>query len=234
MLGRFSGNKFGLLLRGCALDQVGVAAERLLACVRDQVVRTSAGPIAATVTIGGVVAPRHARDAHQALARAQEVLDTAEKKRLGSFLMYRPSVEREAIRRENVRATDEIVTALNERGIVLAFEPIVAPIEFEVDVDASGKITGRDPGKKIEIVRNPNWDKDTDFRPAFLDSITIEEGNDDLTVASRRTLSGQKLMCCDSGQPRSARSGTGCPAGHGSSSAGVHNGTHATRVRASV
>jgi len=50
-------------------------------------------------------------------------------------------------------------------------------------------------------VRNPNWDKSTDYRPAFLDAITIEEGNDDLTVASRRTLAGQALMCCDSGQP---------------------------------
>ncbi len=65
----------------------------------------------------------------------------------------------------------------------------------------TGKTIGRDPGKKIELVRNPNWDKSTDYRPAFLDSINIEEGNDDLTVASRRTISGQKLLCCDSGQP---------------------------------
>ena len=66
---------------------------------------------------------------------------------------------------------------------------------------ASGELTGWDPGKRIELVRNPNWDKATDFRPAYLDSITIEEGNDDLTVASRRTLQGEKIMCCDSGQP---------------------------------
>jgi peptide/nickel transport system substrate-binding protein len=72
---------------------------------------------------------------------------------------------------------------------------------YMVKNDKSGKTVGRDPGKKIELVRNPNWDKSTDYRPAFLDSITIEEGNDDLTVASRRTISGQKLMCCDSGQP---------------------------------
>ena len=65
----------------------------------------------------------------------------------------------------------------------------------------TGKVTGRDPGKRIEMVRNPNWNKDTDYRPAYLDSITIEEGNDDLTVASRRTLQGTKIMCCDSGQP---------------------------------
>jgi peptide/nickel transport system substrate-binding protein len=72
---------------------------------------------------------------------------------------------------------------------------------YMVKNDAQGKTVGRDPGKKIEMVRNPNWDKSTDYRPAYLNSITIQEGNDDLTVASRRTLSGQSLMCCDSGQP---------------------------------
>jgi len=72
---------------------------------------------------------------------------------------------------------------------------------YMVRNDAEGKVVGRDPGKRIEMVRNPNWNKDTDYRPAYLDSITIEEGNDDLTVASRRTLSGQSIMCCDSGQP---------------------------------
>jgi peptide/nickel transport system substrate-binding protein len=72
---------------------------------------------------------------------------------------------------------------------------------YMVRNDGEGKLVGRDPGKRIEIVRNPNWNKDTDFRPAYLDEITVEEGNDDLTVAARRTLSGQAIMCCDSGQP---------------------------------
>jgi diguanylate cyclase (GGDEF)-like protein len=125
VLGRFSGNKFGLLLRNCTLDEMNVAAERLLAEVRDDAVVTSAGPIAVTVTIGGVAAPRHARDAQEVLARAQETLQAARAKRSGSFLPYRPSVEREAIRRDNIRATDEIVAALNQRRILLAFEPIV-------------------------------------------------------------------------------------------------------------
>lgn len=72
---------------------------------------------------------------------------------------------------------------------------------YMVKNDAKGKVVGRSPGKKIELVRNPNWDQATDFRPAYLDSITIEEGNDDLTVAARRTLAGTNLACCDSGQP---------------------------------
>jgi diguanylate cyclase (GGDEF)-like protein len=125
-LGRYSGNKFGLVLRDCTPDDMAVAAERLLAGVRDDMVPTSAGPVAVTVTIGGVAAPRHARSIAEVLARAQETLDSAKGKRRGSFLAYRPNIEREALRRENVRATDEIVAALNERRIFLAYETVAA------------------------------------------------------------------------------------------------------------
>jgi peptide/nickel transport system substrate-binding protein len=65
----------------------------------------------------------------------------------------------------------------------------------------TGKVTGRVPGKSIEIVRNPNWDAKTDYRPAYLDSIKIEEGNDDLATASRRALNGTSTICCDAGSP---------------------------------
>jgi diguanylate cyclase (GGDEF)-like protein len=124
-LGRYSGNKFGIVLCDCTPDDMNVAAERLLAGVRDEMITTSAGPIAVTVSIGGVIAPRHARTVADILARAEETLAAAKGRRHGSFLAYRPNIEREAQRRENVRATDEIVAALNERRIFLAYEPVV-------------------------------------------------------------------------------------------------------------
>ena len=77
-LGRFSGNKFGVVLRNCSLEEMAVAAERLLSGVRDDVVQTGAGSIAVTMSAGGVVAPRHARDVQEMLARAQETLSTAQ------------------------------------------------------------------------------------------------------------------------------------------------------------
>ncbi len=123
-LGRFSGNKFGILLRNCTPEEISVAAERFLSCVRDDVVMTSAGPVSVTATIGGVAAPRHAANVHEVLARAQEILDRAKEKRPGTFLAYMPNVERDAIRKANVIATDRIVTALNERRIELAYEPV--------------------------------------------------------------------------------------------------------------
>jgi peptide/nickel transport system substrate-binding protein len=66
----------------------------------------------------------------------------------------------------------------------------------------SGKLTGWTPGKQIQLVRNPNWEKSTDYRPAYLDSITIQEGNQDLTTATRRTFTGKATVCCgDSASP---------------------------------
>ncbi len=124
-LGRFSADKFGIILKNCSPDDIMVAAERFLTGVRDNVVTTSVGPVAVTATISGVTAPRHAGNVREILARAQETLDSAKAKRPGSFLAYRPNIEREALRRDNVRATDEIVTALNDRRILLAYEPVV-------------------------------------------------------------------------------------------------------------
>jgi EAL domain-containing protein (putative c-di-GMP-specific phosphodiesterase class I) len=60
------------------------------------------------------------------LSRAQDALDGAKAKRRGSFQAYRPNLERDAQRRENVRATEEIIGALNARRISLVYEPIVA------------------------------------------------------------------------------------------------------------
>ncbi|HEY1473542.1 MAG TPA: bifunctional diguanylate cyclase/phosphodiesterase [Pseudolabrys sp.] len=124
-LGRFSGNKFGVILTACTADELAVAADRLLAGVRDETMPTAAGPVAVTMTIGGVTAPRHARTVPEILSRALDAMHAARRKRHGSFAAYRPNVERDALRRDSVRAADEIVAALNERRIALAYEPVV-------------------------------------------------------------------------------------------------------------
>ena len=94
-LGRFSGNKFGVVLTNCTADEMAVAAERLLAGVRDETIQTAAGPVAVTVTIGGVTAPRHARTVPEVFSRALDALHAARRRRHGSFVAYRPSVERD-------------------------------------------------------------------------------------------------------------------------------------------
>ncbi|MGO9358132.1 MAG: EAL domain-containing protein [Xanthobacteraceae bacterium] len=125
VLARFSGNKFGVILKNCTVDETAVAAERFLAAIRNDVVPTKSGPVSLTASIGAISVPRYARSVDDAVVRVQEALDMAKMRRRGSYLAWRPSVEREAQRRVNIRVTDEIVNALNERRLVLAYEPVV-------------------------------------------------------------------------------------------------------------
>ncbi|MBR0812377.1 GGDEF domain-containing protein [Bradyrhizobium diazoefficiens] len=131
VLGRFSGNKFGLILKNCTVDDMNVAAERFLAGIRDEVVPTKSGPVSVTASIGAVSVPRYARNSDEAVNRAHETLDAAKRRRVGSFAAWRPDAARDAQRRVNIRVTDEIVTALNERRIKLAYEPVVSAASRE-------------------------------------------------------------------------------------------------------
>ena len=72
---------------------------------------------------------------------------------------------------------------------------------YMVKNNSEGKLTGWEPGKQIEAIRNPNWDKSTDFRPAYLNSWRIAEGNTDAAIASRRILQGSQLVQGDGAPP---------------------------------
>jgi len=64
---------------------------------------------------------------------------------------------------------------------------------YMVQNDSSGKITGYQPGRQITMVRNPNWQKSTDWRPAYLDKIIVAEGSDP-NVGNRKILNGQSMV----------------------------------------
>ena len=72
---------------------------------------------------------------------------------------------------------------------------------YMVKNNAQGQLTGWKPAKSIELVRNPNWDKSTDYRPAYVDQVHVDEGNSDATVASRRILNGSALVQGDGAPP---------------------------------
>jgi peptide/nickel transport system substrate-binding protein len=67
--------------------------------------------------------------------------------------------------------------------------------------DKNGKLVGRQPGRQIQLVRNPNWNPRTDYRPAYLDAIDIQEGNTDAVSSLRRVLKGSHLAQGDGTTP---------------------------------
>jgi peptide/nickel transport system substrate-binding protein len=77
----------------------------------------------------------------------------------------------------------------------------VATGPYMVSNDASGRATGYQAGKGIHVVRNPNWDKTTDYKPAYIDEFDMPQGNDDTTVASRKILDGSHSLNGDFSPP---------------------------------
>jgi peptide/nickel transport system substrate-binding protein len=79
----------------------------------------------------------------------------------------------------------------------------VATGPYMVANDSSGKAVGYQAGKDIHLVRNPNWDRSTDFKPAYVDEYDMPQGNDDTTVASRKVIDGSHMLSGDFSPPPS-------------------------------
>jgi peptide/nickel transport system substrate-binding protein len=77
---------------------------------------------------------------------------------------------------------------------------VVATGPYMVKNDAKGNTVGYEPGKTIDLVRNPNWDKSTDFRPAYLDEIQMTTNASDASVSAQQVLTGSH-MTLDSDPP---------------------------------
>jgi peptide/nickel transport system substrate-binding protein len=68
---------------------------------------------------------------------------------------------------------------------------------YMVENDGKGDLTGFTPGRRISLVRNPQYADVGDYRPAFLDAIEFQSGNDDIATATRRILSGEGMASGD-------------------------------------
>ena len=73
----------------------------------------------------------------------------------------------------------------------------VATGPYRVENDAQGNTVGYRPGRRLHLVRNPNWNAATDYRPARLDEISFELDNRDVRRAVERVLRGRSLVNAD-------------------------------------
>jgi diguanylate cyclase (GGDEF)-like protein len=124
-LGRYSANKFGIILNDCGPGAMQIAAERFMRGVRELTIRTSGVQVQATVSIGGVVLLDHAHTVHQALSCALQALDKAKQHRLEGFTAYEPNAAIESTRQRNVAMVDEVISALEAGRMRLALQPMI-------------------------------------------------------------------------------------------------------------
>lgn len=132
LVARFSGAKFGVLLRNCTGVEAGLASGRFLDLLCEEPLQTKAGPLQISAAIGACQIPRHAPNPREAIAAAfvafrHARLDTGER-----FRMYEPDGAERDRRGRDAASASQIVAALGEGRGRLAFQPAVETVSGRI------------------------------------------------------------------------------------------------------
>ena len=125
VIGRYAGNKLALALDACDPEQMLVAANRFISAVSTKPFETESGPLQTSIRLGGVVAPRHARTTQVMFQHAEEALQAARTQAARRVVAYEPSLARDDSRIRTQMLAEQIVSALNDRRIGIALQPVV-------------------------------------------------------------------------------------------------------------
>ena len=131
LIGRVAGTKFGIVVQSASEADLRGICSRLMNAVRASVIDTSRGGVSASVCVGAVVIPENADDSNTAMARAEAALDAAKRQGKSSWSVFSDKTDTVSMRRRNTHMSDIILTALNERRVRLAFQPIVSDLDEE-------------------------------------------------------------------------------------------------------
>jgi diguanylate cyclase (GGDEF)-like protein len=126
IIGRFSSNKFGVIIQDCGPGAIRIAAERFMKAVRDAHVKTSACQISATISVGGLIIPDQAQSVQQAFNFALQALEKAKTKRFDCFMTFEASPGAETSRRRNISIADDVIDAIDNHRMRLVLQPMVS------------------------------------------------------------------------------------------------------------
>jgi diguanylate cyclase (GGDEF)-like protein len=133
LIGRLGGDRFGIVLSNCRPENIGTAAEKILAAVNSAPVMTARGPIYATVSIGSTAFPDHGLTSYDAITRAESALAEAKRAGRDCHVHYRMSEEQREHQRRSLSISEQVQAALREERVVFAFQPVVEAASGVVD-----------------------------------------------------------------------------------------------------
>ncbi len=136
IIGRTAGNKFGVILRNCRENEITVVAARLKRAVRGHAIDTRSGKVSATTSVGAVWLPLAAATSQEAMLRAEQALERARINGRDGFAVYAVSPQRDTTRLRQMSIADDVIEALKENRIRLAYQPIIdaknrKPVHYE-------------------------------------------------------------------------------------------------------
>ena len=125
IIGRTAGNKFGVILKNCSEREVSIVAGRLRTAVRGSGIETRAGEVSATCSVGAVWLPGDAATSQEAMLRAENALEQARGNGRDGFRVYEHSAQKESARIRQMAVADEVITALKDNRLKLAYQPLI-------------------------------------------------------------------------------------------------------------
>jgi diguanylate cyclase (GGDEF)-like protein len=128
---RYSGNRFAITLTGCPAEEIEPAAERFMRAVSRNAIETSHGLALVKLRAAAAHAPVLTRQANVLLSCAEQALTDARRTDGGRVIMAR-ALDRSFHRPQPNLLDAEAVTALNERRVSLARQPIVRARTHEI------------------------------------------------------------------------------------------------------
>ncbi|MBV1703796.1 MAG: bifunctional diguanylate cyclase/phosphodiesterase [Hyphomicrobiales bacterium] len=124
-IARFGGACFALALEGCDGERLAAAAERFADAATAAGIEFPGAALRASVRVGGAVGPDDGRCPQALLQHAEEALAHARARGAKRCATYSPSLAWDDARLRAIAISDEIVSALNERRLEMALQPIV-------------------------------------------------------------------------------------------------------------
>ncbi len=123
-VGRLGSNVFAIVIDDCDPASLEDTAERLIARVGAASFPTSAGPMAATISAGGVVIPVHADSVGAAIEDALNALELA-KEPSGTFVASTPELAAARALRRDEAVSRSVMEAIEEGRMLLMLQPVV-------------------------------------------------------------------------------------------------------------
>ena len=124
-VGRIGSSKFAIVFGDCSRQDLRDRLGQIQSAIRDKVIETGAGPVAVTVSAAGLSLPQDARTTHDTFAIAEDTLNHAKDFGLDQVVIYAPNDSVSAERRDNIALADDLVAALRENRLRLAYQPVV-------------------------------------------------------------------------------------------------------------
>ncbi|MEL6287397.1 MAG: bifunctional diguanylate cyclase/phosphodiesterase [Pseudomonadota bacterium] len=124
-IGRFSSNKFGILVNDCNSVGLKAVVRRLQEVVRDEAIETTHCRFSLTLSVGAIMLPRDADTAEAAASGVLQALETAKSSRLEDFALFAPNAQLISRRKRNMEISEAVIAAIDEDRMRIALQPIV-------------------------------------------------------------------------------------------------------------